>query len=41
MREGGTEQLTEAVNYLKTALEIEPENIDAIVCLARVYEKQN
>jgi hypothetical protein len=39
MREGAPEQLTEAVKYLTVALDLEPENIDAIVCLARVFEK--
>ena len=39
MREGTTELLAEAVKYLKIALKLEQENIDALVCLSRVYEK--
>ncbi len=41
MREGTAELLQEAVKYLKLALKLEAENIDAMVCLSRVYEKQN
>jgi hypothetical protein len=39
MREGTPVLLTEAVKYLKMALKLESDNIDAIVCLSRVYEK--
>ena len=41
MREGTPELLKEAVKHLKEALRLDPENVDALVCLARVYEKQS
>ena len=40
MREGTPELLQEAVKHLTEALKLDRENVDALVCLARVYEKQ-
>lgn len=41
MREGSSENLDEAVKYLKMSLQLEADSVEGLVCLARVYEKQN
>jgi len=39
MREGGEDDLNEAIVHLSAALALEPNNADALVCLGRVFEK--
>ena len=40
MREGQEQDLAEAGKYLTQSLELEPQSVDTLVCLGRVYEKQ-